>query len=865
MSSTNQYPQSFYCSITHELMKEPVSDPEGNSFERSAIEDWLNRSGCSPLTRTPLTAAQLVPNRALADAIAAATGVTGVAQPPVPPPRSFEESKANEPPASASLSPVHLAATSHKEHEEDNGDSTYIVHVSVNAGEPPQQAVGNDVVCVIDVSGSMSSAAEVPGNDKNESTGLSILDLVKHAVRTIIETLGDRDYLSLISFSNDSKIVLRRTAMSTVGKQAAIRALGTMSPDRATNLWAGLAAGVDLFAGEGAETNLNKSVLLLTDGMPNQSPPRGETTMLRNLKKRAEGGKLPCTISTFGFGYRLDSEMLDELAQIGNGLYSFIPDSGFIGTTFVHAIANMKCRRAGSANLVLESNGAEIVHVIGHNATTEGSVTTVELPNIQFGQTLDVVAYFRCSDWIDWNEHSETEMSRHVTATLSLTGNWSDDSSLRVVSTVPLCASSAVSISTSTSTPNLVESEAEQRALIRRALAHKFRLAAVETIRRVMSSARTWSQSTSGGSGSGNGVRQSQYGRSQSKKSITREAFDNSNMMGPITVLMTEIRECSALGNECSALLEDLDGQVTEAFSRFDWFSKWGVHYLPSLANAHLFQQCNNFKDPGVQQYGGVQFEEERDNADEIFCRLPAPSPSRPPLRSSAGGAARAAAPRAPINMAAYHNASGGCMHGSSLVDMADGTTKRCDQIRQGDLVISPGAKTNGIAEVLCVVRHAIAEGHAPLVEINAVPNSPLLITPWHPVRIGSRWEFPISIAQKHFKEASDTDVSISTLSQRSLDALPAALAHEKKVCDEVFSFVLSQQSGGVCMRIGGVECITLAHGILNDEVASHDFFGTEQVIEELANRCGWDKGYVSLGTAALVRGEGIGRVVAFR
>ena len=48
-------------------------------------------------------------------------------------------------------------------------------------------------------------------------------------------------------------------------------------------------------------------------------------------------------------------------------------------------------------------------------------------------------------------------------------------------------------------------------------------------------------------------------------------------------------------------LLKDLTGQITEATSRADWWKKWGRHFLPSLGRAHQLQQCNNFKDPGVQ------------------------------------------------------------------------------------------------------------------------------------------------------------------------------------------------------------------------------------------------------------------------
>jgi len=62
---------SFECqiSISGEIMIDPVIDPEGNTYERSAIENWLNRNPISPVTRSPLTIEQLIPNRSLRNAI----------------------------------------------------------------------------------------------------------------------------------------------------------------------------------------------------------------------------------------------------------------------------------------------------------------------------------------------------------------------------------------------------------------------------------------------------------------------------------------------------------------------------------------------------------------------------------------------------------------------------------------------------------------------------------------------------------------------------------------------------------------------------------------------------------------------------
>lgn len=52
--------EAMKCAITNDIMQDPVVDPEGNSYERRAIEEWLDRSLTSPVTRTRLTKDQLV-------------------------------------------------------------------------------------------------------------------------------------------------------------------------------------------------------------------------------------------------------------------------------------------------------------------------------------------------------------------------------------------------------------------------------------------------------------------------------------------------------------------------------------------------------------------------------------------------------------------------------------------------------------------------------------------------------------------------------------------------------------------------------------------------------------------------------------
>lgn len=56
----------FMCPLSLELMDDPVMTPTGNTYERAMIERHLGVNGkFDPLTRAPLTKAQLYPNRAL--------------------------------------------------------------------------------------------------------------------------------------------------------------------------------------------------------------------------------------------------------------------------------------------------------------------------------------------------------------------------------------------------------------------------------------------------------------------------------------------------------------------------------------------------------------------------------------------------------------------------------------------------------------------------------------------------------------------------------------------------------------------------------------------------------------------------------
>lgn len=201
MSNISDATESFYCSITHKLMIEPVTDPDGNNYEKDAIEGWIHQHSTSPITQKPLTINDLHPNLALKQAISEYRDSIQL---------DVDSASSTTTPSSSELM---ISRSRNNE----------FVHISIQPSQDEKRPLC-DICCVVDTSGSMSTAAEIQ-NDKNEKYGLSQLDLVKHSLKTIINSLCDEDRLSLVSFDYNAKIILGLTKMDDAGKKNALEAV----------------------------------------------------------------------------------------------------------------------------------------------------------------------------------------------------------------------------------------------------------------------------------------------------------------------------------------------------------------------------------------------------------------------------------------------------------------------------------------------------------------------------------------------------------------------------------------------------------------------------------------------------------------
>jgi len=182
-----------------------------------------------------------------------------------------------------------------------------------------------------------------------------------------------------------------------------------------------------------------------------------------------------------------------------------------------------------------------------------------------------------------------------------------------------------------------------------------------------------------------------------------------------------------------------------------------------------------------------------------------------------------------------YAGAGGGCFGETSSVTVVcpDGTEvkTRVSDVQAGDKVRVAGNET---AEVRCVVRIVRSSNKT----LAAFPGG-LTITARHPVRIAGRWMLPSQICEEQVPNPSGF----------------------------VYNFVLERCH---IVLVDGVECVTWGHGI-DEDVVSHSYYGTDEVISDLSKLPGWDQGFVTVsgclrdasGQVKGLRGEPVPSVAA--
>ena len=159
------------------------------------------------------------------------------------------------------------------------------------------------LVCVIDTSGSMAT------NDK--------LDHVKKSLHFLLDFLRPQDQLTVLTFSDRVRTILRQTFITSLEKENIRTRLSFIAPEANTNMSAALIEIREVLRMD--TNNVKQGVLLLTDGHANAG--MKEPDYLIELAQRTITTFRGTSFSCIGYGTDHHAELLQQISQVGGGVY----------------------------------------------------------------------------------------------------------------------------------------------------------------------------------------------------------------------------------------------------------------------------------------------------------------------------------------------------------------------------------------------------------------------------------------------------------------------------------------------------------------------------------------------------------------
>jgi Ca-activated chloride channel family protein len=144
------------------------------------------------------------------------------------------------------------------------------------------------------------------------------LGLVQDALSYLVDRLGARDSVAIVTYGSSARVVLPPTSVRQAGD---IRdAIDGLRPDGSTNAEAGLALGYRLAADNLLEGGINR-VILASDGVANV----GNTDPADILRRISWDASLGIQLVSVGVGMgNYNDVLMEQLADQGDGFYAYL-------------------------------------------------------------------------------------------------------------------------------------------------------------------------------------------------------------------------------------------------------------------------------------------------------------------------------------------------------------------------------------------------------------------------------------------------------------------------------------------------------------------------------------------------------------
>lgn len=154
--------------------------------------------------------------------------------------------------------------------------------------------------------------------------------IVKQSIQLLLHLLTPNDRISLVSFDDDAKTLLRHAIPSTEEKSTIEHRIQSLHTAGSTNMSAGLLEAATLIEAGDAPSNRKQGLLLLTDGHANMGIK--DTSGLVQILNRILSDHPTLAIHSIGYGTDHNAELLTAMGSVGGGSYNVVNNAEDVAT-----------------------------------------------------------------------------------------------------------------------------------------------------------------------------------------------------------------------------------------------------------------------------------------------------------------------------------------------------------------------------------------------------------------------------------------------------------------------------------------------------------------------------------------------------
>ena len=188
-------------------------------------------------------------------------------------------------------------------YREPGKDGYFLLMLSPKDNISDKELVNKDIVFVLDTSGSMADEGKI--------------DKAKKALLFGIRTLRDGDRFNIINFAGEEHLMERGLISANAdGKKRGEDFINKLQPTGGTNINESLLASLKQFE----NGDRPKMLVFMTDGLPTV----GETNVDKILSNLKNAKKLDIRIFPFGFGYDVNTTLLDKIGSENSGISDYV-------------------------------------------------------------------------------------------------------------------------------------------------------------------------------------------------------------------------------------------------------------------------------------------------------------------------------------------------------------------------------------------------------------------------------------------------------------------------------------------------------------------------------------------------------------